>query len=72
VPVSNLPQELNKGEICFSEYQEWQKGVAMVACNIGVVAFTPYDTSAKFLGGSKPFLTLKHDLGESLPCVNQW
>ncbi|CAK9191003.1 unnamed protein product [Sphagnum troendelagicum] len=42
----------------------------MVACNVGVVAFTPYDTSSKFLDGSKPFLTLKHDLGESLPCVN--
>jgi hypothetical protein len=42
----------------------------MVACNVGVVAFKPYDTRAKFLAGSKPFLTLKHDLGESLPCVN--
>jgi hypothetical protein len=46
------------------------KGVAMVACNVGVVAFKPYDTRAKFVAGSKPFLTLKHDLGESLPCVN--
>jgi hypothetical protein len=42
----------------------------MVACNVGVVAFKPYDTRAKFLASSKPFLTLKHDLGERLPCVN--